>query len=110
VYELRTAEKLKVLEGSVCPSSCLSFDPLGKFLASFSKADMKIYVWKLSSSNIFTNLLMSSNSEKPFKVFAIQNVPANSPQINKFTLQWTPNSKSLSLHGIDSQQICFFDV
>jgi len=47
IYDLRTAVKLKTLEGHAAPVSCLAFSSSGKFLASFSYQEGTLRIWKV---------------------------------------------------------------
>ena len=47
IYDLRTAVKLKTLEGHTAPVSCLAFSNSGKFLASFSYQEGSLRIWKV---------------------------------------------------------------
>jgi len=47
IYDLRTAVKLKTLEGHNAPVSCLAFSSSGKYLASFSYKEGSLRIWKV---------------------------------------------------------------
>ncbi len=109
---MRTAVKWKVLEGHKGPISCMNFDNLGKYLASFSDVDSTLRVWKIGTTGFFSSIL--SMQGKHFKLFDIDKKKFLNEKLNtdlKFSLTWNEknNHSTVSL-SIGDRVLESFDI
>jgi len=49
--------KWRILDGHKAPVNTLSFNKDGKYLASFSKGDSTLRVWKITNTGFFGSLM-----------------------------------------------------
>lgn len=56
VYDLRTAQKWRILEGHTAPLSVISFSSDGSTLVSYSYQESSVKVWKTGNTGFFSGL------------------------------------------------------
>ncbi|KAM3137545.1 hypothetical protein pb186bvf_010335 [Paramecium bursaria] len=69
IYDLRTAQRWRQLEGHTGQVSALSFDQNGDLLASFSNIDWTLKIWKVKQTGFFGTILgLNARPEKDKKI------------------------------------------
>jgi len=77
IYDVRTSHKWKILEGHQKNVSCVEFDSKGNMLASYSKLDLTLRLWKVGNAGFFSTIMGGSGkSSKEFKLKPLAK-PAN---------------------------------
>ena len=57
IYDVRTSDKWKILEGHVHNVNSVEFDIKGNMLASYSASDLTLRLWKVGNASFFSTIL-----------------------------------------------------
>lgn len=69
IYDIKTSQKWKVLEGHSKKVSCCEFDVKGNLLASYSADDCTVRIWKAGNAGFFSTIMGGTGrSYKEFKL------------------------------------------
>lgn len=69
IYDIKTSQKWKVLEGHSKKVSCCEFDVKGNLLASYSAEDCTLRIWKAGNAGFFSSIMGGTGrSYKEFKL------------------------------------------
>jgi len=95
VYDLRTATKWRILEGSEGPISALAFDKSGERLCSFCASEAAVRFWKAGSAGLMGGLLGIRG-----KAVARVAVDASSREEGRWRVDWAaPEQITLRREG-----------
>jgi len=73
IYDVRTSQKWKILEGHQRNVLCVEFDQKGNLLASYSAADLSLRFWKVGNTGFFQTIMGGTGrSMKEIKLDPIQ--------------------------------------
>ncbi|CAG9332267.1 unnamed protein product [Blepharisma stoltei] len=109
VYDLKTANQWKVLEGHEGPVSAVEFDKTGKLLASYSSKDGSVRIWKMEKG--FFQELMSGSNSKPWLVHNIEKVQSKGSSYKEYldilNLEWAEDNKSITITREDCNTVVY---
>jgi WD40 repeat protein len=92
IYDLRTAMRWKSLKGHEGLIECIAVQDGGQIVASFSRKDKEIKLWKIHSSGFFENIL--GNSTQLYRSIRVkEEIPLHA----ELKLTWINNDKQIEL-------------
>ena len=97
-YDLKSANKWKILEGHEAPTTTLCFNNSGRLLASFSNRDASLRVWKIDAGGFLSNIINNTSRVRDVKNFQIdRDSYKNVTEESEFKIIWSADDKRITL-------------
>lgn len=109
VYDLKTASRLKLLEGHGGPISALHFSKDGTQLVSYSSEDQSLKTWKIDLG--FFSGFINNSSLRPSKSLTLPEIKRIGQKyrdmLDTVSVMWSMNSKAILLMREDGKDYSY---